>query len=169
MTLSCQRGREWHLGTLRGSKHPTLLPRTRTSSSLLIKALLGIIQKSPSCLIHDSQSNHLNGTNVFSAGRSRCSGGKQVRGRGWMKQGASQMRWKLGLKKSQVFGDMSAYISPLFFFLTQQSSETFVFKGNKASHNHVTRHPWSVDLPSEATQGRKGFSPGSNKRVINSL
>lgn len=75
---------------------------------------------------------------------------------------------KLGLKESQVFIDMLAYTSPLLF-MTEQSSQTFVFKGNKTSHSCVSRYPRSVDLPLEATQGGNGFSPGSNKRVTNSL
>lgn len=53
--------------------------------------------------------------------------------------------------------------------MTQQSSKTFVSKGNKTSHSCISYHPWGVDLPLEATQDRKDFSLGSNKRVINSL
>lgn len=63
---------------------------------------------------------------------------------------------------------MLAYTSPLLF-MTQQSSQTFVSKGNKTSHSCVSCYPWSVDLPLEAAQGGNGFSPGSNKRVMNSL
>lgn len=75
---------------------------------------------------------------------------------------------KLELKKSQVFIDMLAYTSFLFF-ITQQSSETFVSKENKSSHGHIRYHSGSADLPLDATLGGKGSSPGSNKRVINSL
>lgn len=68
------------------------------------------------------------------------------------------MRWKLELKTSQAFMGASAYTSPLFF-LTRQSSETFVFQGNKTSLNGVTSH----------AQGQRGCSPGSTKRVITHL
>lgn len=113
------RRREWHLGTWHGSKYPTLLPLTRTSS-LLIKALLGTIQKSPSCLICDSESDRLNGTNVSSAGRSRCSGGKQVGGRVGDKAGSLINAVEVGAKDITSFHRrISLYNN---FFLTQQSS-----------------------------------------------
>lgn len=78
------------------------------------------------------------------------------------------MRRKLGLKKSQAFIDTLASTSSLFF-RTKQWSETFVSEESKSSHGRIGYHSRSIDLPIQCPMGAKGFSPGSNKRVINSL
>lgn len=115
MMLSCQKEQVIPRGRLAlctALNTSTLLPLTRTSSSLLIKPLLSIIQKSTSCLICDSQSNHLNSTNVSSAGRSRCSGGKQVEGN---RAGSLKTAVKVGAEKNHEFPQMCQLIeAPCF-------------------------------------------------------
>ena len=115
MMLSCQKEQvipRERLALCMALNTSTLLPLTRTSSCLLIKALLSIIQKSTSCLICDSQSNHLNSTNVSSAGRNRCSGGKQVEKN---KAGSLKNAVKVGAEKNHKFPKMCQLIEAPYF------------------------------------------------------